>query len=124
MVGKGLAIWPDVNIEDGLSYKFLIQDIDPLTRQIFSVGDLYMVIFDAVTKDKPTAGHGREGFYFAENGEHSWYSISKQISLVLAAKGIAANDEPTTLTADELVKYWGSEVTLRFDSWRSCSSLR
>ena len=76
------------------------------------MADLFIVIFDEALKDAPTLGHGREGFYFAENGEHSWYAISKEIARVLVEKGIGASDEPTSFTADELVQYWGSEVRL------------
>ena len=75
-----------------------------------AVSDLYMVIFDAAVKGNP-AGHGREGFYFGENGEHSWLSISQEISRVLAAKGLAKNDQPTTFSTEELIAYFGSEVS-------------
>lgn len=69
-----------------------------------------MIIFDAATKRASETSHGQEGFFFAENGEHTWFSISKEISRVLAQTGIGYSDEPTTFTASELIKYWGSEV--------------
>ncbi len=69
-----------------------------------------MIIFDAATKRPSETPHGREGFFFAENGEHTWYSISKEISRVLVQMGIGYSDEPTTFTKGELIKYWGSEV--------------
>lgn len=118
MVGKGLAMWPDVNIEDGENI-YLIYFASPQYILILSVavGDLYMTIFDAATKNPSKASHGREGFYFAENGEHTWYSISKEISRVLVQKGIGHNVEPTTFIADELVKYWGSEVASFRYAW-------
>ncbi|PSS36756.1 hypothetical protein PHLCEN_2v1387 [Hermanssonia centrifuga] len=90
MVGKGLAIWPDVNIED--------------------VANLYMKLFDTIMTKQDTVGHGREGFYFGENGEHTWYSISKEIASVLFQEGISQSDEPTSFSKEELIQYWGSEI--------------
>ncbi|KAI0729688.1 hypothetical protein C8Q72DRAFT_827313 [Fomitopsis betulina] len=88
VVGLGKAIWPDVHIDD--------------------VADLYIVIFDAVTANPDGVGHGWEGFYFGENGEHTWYDISKEIARTFVELGLGGTDEPTTFTDDELVKYWGS----------------
>lgn len=106
-MGKGLAIYPDVNIEEG---EKKLSDMKDSSDAIASVGDLYMTIFDAATKRPAETPHGREGFFFVENGEHTWYSISKEISRILVQKGIGYSDEPTTFMVDELVKYWGSEV--------------
>ncbi|KAF7791748.1 hypothetical protein EIP86_002772 [Pleurotus ostreatoroseus] len=107
MVGKGLAIYPDVNIEEG---EKKLSDMKDSSDAIDSVGDLYMTIFDAATRRPAETPHGREGFFFVENGEHTWYSISKEISRILVQKGIGYSGEPTAFTVDELVKYWGSEV--------------
>ncbi|KAJ3479450.1 hypothetical protein NLI96_g9047 [Meripilus lineatus] len=54
-------------------------------------------------------GHGREGFYFAESGEHRWYDISKEVSRVLVELGRGKSDEPTAFTREELPKYFLSE---------------
>ncbi|OBZ72502.1 Uncharacterized protein C2A9.02 [Grifola frondosa] len=88
MVGLGKAIWPSVYIDDA--------------------ADLYIVLFNSILANPDTTGHGREGFYFAENGEHTWYDISKTVSKVLAEHGIGT-DEPTTFSTEELIKYFGSE---------------
>lgn len=90
MVGKGLALWPNVDIEE--------------------VADLYIVLLDAVRSHPDATGHGREGYYFGENGEHQWYDISKEISKVLVELGRGETDEPTTLSSEELIKYFGSEA--------------
>ncbi|CCM05823.1 uncharacterized protein FIBRA_08057 [Fibroporia radiculosa] len=89
VVGLGKALWPDVHIDD--------------------VADLYIVLFDAITRDNKGIGHGWEGFYFGENGEHSWYDISKSISVAFVELGIGGTDSPTCFTTEELIKYWGSE---------------
>jgi len=88
VVGKGVSLWPDVDIDD--------------------LGDLYITLFDAIVNDPEKVGHGREGFYFGENGEHPWYDISKEIARVLHEKGLSKTDEPTSFTDEELIKYWGS----------------
>ncbi|KAI0737098.1 NAD(P)-binding protein [Daedaleopsis nitida] len=91
VVGPGKALWPDVHIDD--------------------VAQLYIVLFDAIISNPDKTGHGWEGFYFGENGEHSWYDISKAIGEAFVELGISApgEAEPTPFTVDELVKYWGSE---------------
>ncbi|KAI0719155.1 NAD(P)-binding protein [Cerioporus squamosus] len=90
VVGKGKSLWPDVHIHD--------------------IAELYMVVFDSLTSNPDKTGHGWEGFYFGENGEHSWYQISKAIGEALVELGIAGDSEPTTFTVEELVQYFGSEA--------------
>ncbi|KAI0707122.1 NAD-P-binding protein [Earliella scabrosa] len=89
VVGKGKSIWPDVHIDD--------------------VADLYIVLFDGILNNPDKTGHGWEGFYFGENGEHTWYQISQAIGEALVKLGIADDATPTTFTVEELVKYFGSE---------------
>ena len=74
------------------------------------VADLYIVIFDALTANPEGVGHGWEGFYFGENGEHTWYDISKEIARTFVKLGLGGTDEPTTFTDEELARYWGSVV--------------
>jgi len=88
MVGQGKNLWPDVHIDD--------------------VADLYLVLYDSIKTNPQGTGHGREGFYFGENGEHSLYDIGKAISEALVAIGRGKSAEPTTFTQDEIDKYFGS----------------
>jgi len=90
IVGKGVAIWPDVHIDD--------------------VSDLYMVIYDTIVARPENAGHGREGYYFGENGEHTWGDIGHAIGAALFELGISDSPEPTPFTTEELIKYWGTEA--------------
>jgi len=89
MVGTGKNVWPNVDIEE--------------------VADLYIVLYDSIITN-PATGHGREGFYFGENGEHTLYDLCKAIGEALVAIGKTDNPEPTTfkLTKEELDKYEGS----------------
>ena len=71
--------------------------------------DLFIIIFDAVLSSKDI-GHGREGFYFGENGEHKLYDISKRISEHVVELAKAGTPEPTTFTDEECQKYFGVSV--------------
>ncbi|KAI0360218.1 NAD-P-binding protein [Trametes cingulata] len=90
VVGPGKALWPDVHIHD--------------------VADLYITLFDSIVSNPDKTGHGWEGFYFGENGEHSWYQISRAIGDALVELGVSSDPEPTPFTVEELVKYFGSEA--------------
>ncbi|KAL7278983.1 hypothetical protein ACG7TL_006815 [Trametes sanguinea] len=77
------------------------------------VADLYIVLFDSAVSNPEKTGHGWEGFYFGENGEHTWYQISRAIgeALVELQVGITDNPEPTPFSREELIKYFGNEVS-------------
>jgi hypothetical protein len=83
-----------------------------------SVGNLYLVLFDAATAD-PRTGHGSEGYYFGENGEHTLYEVGKQIGNVLVELGKSTNAEPTAFTPEEINKYFAvrfiGPITPHFD---------
>jgi nucleoside-diphosphate-sugar epimerase len=79
MVGLGLNRWPNVHIDD--------------------VGDLYIVLYDAILDGR--AGHGREGLYFGENGEHTLKSISDRIGEALVEFGVSTPDERAPTSFDE-----------------------
>ncbi|CCM01662.1 uncharacterized protein FIBRA_03724 [Fibroporia radiculosa] len=106
MVGVGKALWPNVHIDD--------------------VADLYIVIGDRLLNNGDEGiGHGWEGFYFGENGEHSWYDISKAIAESFVELGLEGTSEPTPFKKEELVKYFGSEeVSNLFGSNSRCRAER
>ncbi|KAF9565249.1 NAD(P)-binding protein [Agrocybe pediades] len=95
MVGTGKNIWPDVNIEE--------------------VADLYIVLFNSICTNAPT-GHGREGFYFGEGGEHTMYEVGKAIAEALVALGRSDNPEPSTFTPEEINKYFEGSTYLGTNS--------
>lgn len=86
VVGLGKNMWPNVHIDDQ--------------------ADLYIRVFDQSRGDG-NAPHGREGFYFAENGEHVLYDVCKRISEVLFSLGKSKSPEPTTFKREECLKYFG-----------------
>jgi hypothetical protein len=69
------------------------------------VADLYIVIFDAALNNPQSTKHGREGFYFGENGEHVLIDLYKKVAEVLYALGKGQSPEPTKFTDEELKKY-------------------
>ncbi|KAI0920653.1 hypothetical protein AcV5_010335 [Taiwanofungus camphoratus] len=89
VLGVGKAIWSNVSVDD--------------------VADLYIILLDAIAESPERVGHGREGIYFGENGEHTGYDISKAIAQALVELGVSKSAVPTLYTTEELVKYWGSE---------------
>ncbi|EIW84048.1 NAD(P)-binding protein [Coniophora puteana RWD-64-598 SS2] len=72
VVGEGLSKWESVHIND---------------------------MYDNALLGR--AGHGREGFYFAGNGEHKWYDLSKAIGEALFELGKVDKAEPSPFTKEE-----------------------
>ena len=57
-------------------------------------------------------GHGTEGYYFAENGEHKLYDVARRIGAVLKDLSLADTDEPSTFSQEELDKYFAGVRSL------------
>ena len=110
IVGEGKNIMPNVHIDDRTSktpsnYK---------TRYSLGsnpVGELYIGLYNAIHSDQPV-GHGREGFYFGENGERCMYDICKAICEVLVDMGKGKSPEPTKFTKEEINKYLRVSISL------------
>lgn len=86
--------------------------------EIPTVADLYIILFDLIisphTHKHPA--HGRAGFYFAENGEHTLYSVSEAVARVLYDLGKAKDPRPTAFTEDEMGKYFPNGTILGANS--------
>lgn len=95
IVGAGVNVWPNVDIQE--------------------VADLYVILYNSIVSNPATA-HGREGIYIAENGEHTFHDISKAIGEALTAIGKLDNPEPTVLTKEEIVKYFGGSKLIGTNS--------
>ncbi|KAJ7242688.1 hypothetical protein C8J57DRAFT_1367366 [Mycena rebaudengoi] len=92
-VGDGKNVWPCVEIHE--------------------LGDLYVKLYDAIAEDQHI-GHGRQGLYFATNGEFSMYDIAKETSTALAAFDKAKSAPPRPFTEEELQKYFPNDLFVRF----------
>ena len=82
----------------------MISDVSP-----GPAADLYYRLFDAALNDQQGLSHGREGYFFAENGEHSMYDLCKAFGEALVALGRAEDAEPTVFTPEERVEYFGMD---------------
>jgi hypothetical protein len=76
-----------------------------------SAADLYANLYDRIMADADT-GHGRNGFYFVESGEHSLYDVGKEIGAALVGLEKADSAEPTTFTQADLDKYFGVRLSI------------
>ncbi|KAH9856554.1 NAD-P-binding protein [Lenzites betulinus] len=91
MVGAGVNLHPNVHIDD--------------------ISQLYITILKrALAGDD--IGHGREGFYFGENGEHSLYDVAQAMGVALHDMGLARTPAPSSFTKAELDKYFGGSESL------------
>ncbi|KAJ7052607.1 hypothetical protein C8F01DRAFT_572643 [Mycena amicta] len=97
MVGKGRNYWGNVHVDD--------------------VAELFIQIFDLSMDPSPPPyfSHGRAGFYFAENGEHTLYMVGEEIARVLARLG-KGTPTPTTFTAKEMSLYFPGGTSLGTNS--------
>ena len=74
---------------------------------------MYIVLFDNILRTPSPAGHGWEGLYFGESGEHRWLDISLAIGRAMAELGLADSAEPTPFSYAELLEFGvGSYVPL------------
>lgn len=113
MVGKGVNLWPNAHVDDGMysSFSLLLchcHNSDHICLYD-TVADLFVVLYDYVAShNKDTTGHGYTGYYFAENGEHNLDDVSKAIQVAFNELGVgAAQVEPDSFTDEECTKYFG-----------------
>ena len=78
------------------------------------MADFYEILFDATLSD-PDLAHGREGYYFAENGEYTLHDVAKAYSQALYDLGKGKGPEPTAYSADEVQKYFGVIASFQVD---------
>ena len=71
-----------------------------------TVAELYRTIVDSFI-DEEKIGHGRKGYYFGENGEHTLLSVGEEIGIVLDDLGLVKTAKPTMFTRHEIDKYLG-----------------
>ncbi|TBU41486.1 hypothetical protein BD309DRAFT_965128 [Dichomitus squalens] len=89
VIGKGLSLWPSVHIDD--------------------IADMYIVLLDSILHHPDTTGHGWEGLYFGESGEHRWLDISLAIGRAMYELGLADSPDLTPFSHEEILKYFGNE---------------
>ncbi|KAF5323088.1 hypothetical protein D9611_009274 [Ephemerocybe angulata] len=85
MIGLGKNILGHVHIED--------------------LAELYIKLIETIMREA-NPGHGKEGFYFAENGEYTFYQFGTRVSEVLVELGSGTEPEVSTLSDEEIKKYF------------------
>ncbi|KAL5356472.1 hypothetical protein BJX96DRAFT_171644 [Aspergillus floccosus] len=83
-VGRGFSIWPNVHIED--------------------LSDVFLCLFGEAIQNGPRASWNREGYYFAENGEHAWGEVSSFLAQEAKTRGLIEYAEVRIFDADEADK--------------------
>ena len=62
----------------------------------------------ADAKPSPYLTTGREGYYFAESGRHTWRQLAEKIGQVLYKKGIAKSADVTSFPENEVESALGN----------------
>jgi len=105
--GKGLNQWPLVDVEDSLCIFISCSLCFAHISFYVTAADLYIVLFDAIRTRPNSAGHGPEGYYFAENGQYSAVEVARVISETLMDLGAGESREPAAFTTEESEKFFG-----------------
>lgn len=92
--------------------------------EINETADLYIVLLDSIFSDPHATPSGREGYYYAENGEYSGYDSDKAVTLAAQELGLSKYTEPTSFTDEELqaepkLLFFGTHCLCRADRSRS-----
>ncbi|KAF8206496.1 NAD(P)-binding protein [Mycena galopus ATCC 62051] len=97
MIGRGENRWGNVNIDD--------------------VAELYIRIFDllAAKSPPPHFAHGRAGFYFGENGEHTLSQVGEAIAKALSGIG-KGTPSPTAFTDHEMRLFFPNGTSIGTNS--------
>ena len=77
-----------------------------MSSRACAAADEYIVIYDAIVARGPdNVDHGIRGYYYGENGESSFYDISKAVGDAMYELGLIKEAEPTPFSDEEIAKY-------------------
>ena len=108
VVGSGQAVWDHVHVEDRECSSSQVLASTMLTR--LPVADLYMLLTQRLVHDPDSVSHGREGIYFAENGEHTHADLAIHLGQTLYKLGAVSTAEPVRFVTAEDVQSDGMKV--------------
>jgi len=99
-VGEGKNYWGFVSNSSRTSH--FPSSILPCTDyHRCSVADIFYRLFDAVSKDAEGTAHGRDGYYFANEGDFTMYEYIAAIGEVLKELGKTTDAIPKPFTEGE-----------------------
>lgn len=90
MVNQGISIWNHVHIED--------------------LANFFSFLLARVLAGDPSLGTGRKGYYFVQNGEHTWANVSEGIASSLHKLGRVASTEVRQESSEWVAKQLGIGV--------------
>eukprot|EP01117_Protostelium_nocturnum_P019401 TRINITY_DN8408_c0_g1_i1.p1 TRINITY_DN8408_c0_g1~~TRINITY_DN8408_c0_g1_i1.p1 ORF type:complete len:344 (-),score=131.33 TRINITY_DN8408_c0_g1_i1:163-1194(-) len=91
VIGKGAGIWDHCHVSDVASLFELI------TRKVIN-GE--------------TVPKGKEGFFFCENGDHTWLQVSEGVAKELKSLGKLPTEEIKSVTVQRLADHLGGNVSV------------
>ena len=76
------------------------------------LSDCYVKLVEAAAEGGGRATWGREGYYFAENGELIWGNVSKAVAQAAHKLGFISSDQVVPITEKEAdgLAWWGSAL--------------
>ena len=80
-VGEGKAYWNNVHVHD--------------------LSDCYLKLIEAANEGGGKATWGKDGYYFAENGEHAWGDVCKAVASAAHKQGFIPTDEVVAMSGDD-----------------------
>ncbi|KAI0635601.1 NAD-P-binding protein [Trametes polyzona] len=94
VLNKGESVWSNVHIDD--------------------LANMYIELFDAVLATPERVSHGREGYFFCENGEVPIKDVLGTIAETLSSLGLIASPELKESSVEEMSTYYGADLPLWF----------
>ncbi|CAG8950364.1 hypothetical protein HYFRA_00006857 [Hymenoscyphus fraxineus] len=91
ILGNGSGIWSVIHIKD--------------------LSKMYYLLVQAVIERNSALPNGKKGYYFAENGSHSWKSIAEEIGKFGNENGVFKTDKVITIHMYEVAdKYFNRDI--------------
>ena len=78
-----------------------------------------MLFMQHLVESPETVSHGREGYYFAENGEHTHADLAMHLGRTLFELGAVDTAEPLRFITPEQVQAGGMKVRAGFWTHRA-----
>ncbi|EIW57265.1 NAD-P-binding protein [Trametes versicolor FP-101664 SS1] len=93
VLGAGMSVWANVHIDDA--------------------ADLYIRLFDALLNNPESVSHGRDGYFFVENGELSMSAVLTAVADALSALGRIPSRSLVACSEQEMGAYYGSPIFVK-----------
>jgi len=68
---------------------------------ISDVSKLYKLLLDSIASSSTDIPYGRQGVYWAENGEHTWKATSESIAKALKTQGLIETEKVKSVSLSE-----------------------